>query len=67
MSSHKFNFLNELGPSGQNKEYLYKLAEALRNMGVHDPHVEELDRMVKKLEESSKVRLLEETDSSVKT
>lgn len=31
------------GPSGSNSEYLLKLAEALRALGDHDPHVFELE------------------------
>lgn len=31
------------GPSGPNSEYLLKLAEALRYLGDHDPHVFELE------------------------
>lgn len=31
------------GPSGPNSEYLLKLAEALRTLGDHDPHVFELE------------------------
>lgn len=31
------------GPSGPNSEYLLKLAEALRALGDHDPHVFELE------------------------
>ncbi len=31
------------GPSGPNSEYLLKLAEALRMLGDHDPHVFELE------------------------
>ncbi|MGM0577279.1 MAG: gamma-glutamylcyclotransferase [Myxococcota bacterium] len=34
------------GRSGTNSEYLLKLAEALRRMGVRDPHVEELEALV---------------------
>lgn len=28
------------GPSGHNREYICRLHDALRDMGVHDPHVE---------------------------
>lgn len=36
------------GPSGPNDEYLFKLAEALRDMGVHDPHVFDLEAAVRR-------------------
>lgn len=32
------------GPSGSNREYLLRLAESLRQLGVHDPHVAALER-----------------------
>ncbi len=35
------------GPSGTNLEYLLQLAEALRNLGADDPHVFELEAMVR--------------------
>jgi len=39
------------GPSGDNKEYLFNLADALRDViKQHDPHVEELETAVRKLE-----------------
>ncbi len=44
---------SSVGPSGPNYEYLYRLAAALREMGVVDPHVNELERRVKALRESS--------------
>jgi cation transport regulator ChaC len=31
------------GPSGSNFEYVLSLAEALRDLGVHDPHVFEIE------------------------
>lgn len=34
------------GPSGSNKEYLLKLAQALREHGLHDDHVFELEKLV---------------------
>jgi cation transport protein ChaC len=34
------------GPSGSNREYLLNLAAALRDLGAHDPHVFELERLV---------------------
>ena len=38
------------GPSGPNREYLYELAAALRNLDADDPHVFELEAHVKFLE-----------------
>ena len=35
-----------VGPSGTNREYLLELAEALRSIGVHDPHVAALEALV---------------------
>lgn len=35
------------GPSGPNDEYLLRLAEALREMGEHDPHVFELEGLLR--------------------
>ena len=35
------------GPSGLNKDYLYNLAAALRQIHVHDVHVFELEKAVK--------------------
>ncbi|KAL6652655.1 hypothetical protein ACP70R_011580 [Stipagrostis hirtigluma subsp. patula] len=35
------------GPSGPNKEYLFKLEEALNKLGVVDPHVQELANAVR--------------------
>ena len=37
------------GPSGPNREYLFRLAESLRGMGVTDEHVTELERYVRQL------------------
>lgn len=34
------------GPSGSNLEYVLRLAEALAEMGAHDPHVAELARLM---------------------
>ena len=34
------------GPSGSNRDYLLHLAEALRDMGEHDPHVHELEALL---------------------
>lgn len=38
---------NSHGPSGPNREYLLRLAEALREMGADDPHVFELEQLVR--------------------
>ncbi|XP_012703318.1 gamma-glutamylcyclotransferase 2-3, partial [Setaria italica] len=35
------------GPSGPNKEYLFKLEDALNKLGVVDPHVQELANAVR--------------------
>ena len=35
------------GPSGYNREYLFRLAESLRELDVNDPHVFELEHMLK--------------------
>ncbi len=42
--------LKSHGPSGTNREYLYELAAALRNLDADDPHVFELDAYVRALE-----------------
>lgn len=42
------------GPSGPNIEYLMRLGQALREMGVDDPHVRELERLVRS--EMEKIR-----------
>lgn len=38
-----------VGPSGPNHEYLYKLAEGLRDIGAEDEHVFELEALVRHL------------------
>ena len=42
--------LVSIGPSGPNKEYLYNLAHALKDMDILDEHVFELEKAVKHLE-----------------
>lgn len=44
--------INCSGPSGTNKDYVYKLAETLRNLmpGVKDDHLFALEEALKKLE-----------------
>lgn len=37
------------GPSGANADYLFDLADALRKIGAHDPHVFELESAVTNL------------------
>lgn len=39
------------GKSGANKDYLFRLASSLEEMGVRDPHVLELNAMVRKLDQ----------------
>lgn len=43
------------GPSGPNKDYVYKLAETMRNLmpGVKDDHLFALEEALKKLEMSA--------------
>ncbi|KAK7195650.1 ChaC-like protein [Novymonas esmeraldas] len=43
------------GPSGPNREYLYKLADALREMGATDQHVFDLDALARHLETAATV------------
>ena len=42
------------GPSGSNRDYLLRLAERLRDMGVTDVHVSELAQHVRQLEAQDK-------------
>lgn len=42
------------GPSGHNTEYLFNLARSLRELGVEDPHVFELERILKRQGDLSK-------------
>ncbi len=39
------------GPSGRNKDYLLKLAQSLRDLDAEDPHVFELEALVRSLEQ----------------
>ncbi|MEM7195221.1 MAG: gamma-glutamylcyclotransferase [Pseudomonadota bacterium] len=48
---------NAVGPSGTNRDYLFKLAEALRNMNTVDKHVFELEALVKNFLNSSNASL----------
>jgi len=41
------HILASSGPSGANRDYLLKLAEALRGLGEDDPHVFELEQLVR--------------------
>lgn len=36
------------GPSGHNRDYLLQLARSLRRLGLHDPHVFALERLVRR-------------------
>lgn len=44
--------INCSGPSGSNKDYVYKLAESMRNLlpGVRDDHLFALEDALKKFE-----------------
>ncbi|MBI77500.1 MAG: gamma-glutamylcyclotransferase [Rhodospirillaceae bacterium] len=44
--------INARGASGPNAQYVYRLADALRNIGAEDPHVFEIERMVKDIEKA---------------
>lgn len=39
------------GPSGANSEYLFELAQALRELGAHEPHVFDLEAQVRALQQ----------------
>lgn len=41
-----------VGPSGTNREYLFKIAEGLRSIAVHDPHIFDLEARVRLLPEA---------------
>lgn len=41
------------GPSGLNKDYVYQLAQALRNMGKTDEHVFEIDTLLREFNSQS--------------
>uniref|UniRef100_A0A060T9C5 glutathione-specific gamma-glutamylcyclotransferase n=1 Tax=Blastobotrys adeninivorans TaxID=409370 RepID=A0A060T9C5_BLAAD len=47
------HIINSRGPSGENKEYLYKLGEALRELApqAHDHHIEELVAIAKRYDQ----------------
>ena len=42
------------GPSGSNRDYLLRLAESLRGLGITDAHVSELERHIRQLDAHSK-------------
>ena len=42
------------GPSGSNRDYLLRLAESLRGLGITDAHVTELERHVRQIDAHSK-------------
>ncbi len=41
------------GPSGSNSEYLYNLAQALRDLDIDDEHVFEIERELKRLDQTA--------------
>lgn len=41
------------GPTGPNKEYLFKLEDALNKIGVVDPHVQDLANAVRKYSDTT--------------
>ena len=50
MQSIASQIISSSGPSGENKDYLFELATALRNYNFIDEHIFELESLVKNLE-----------------
>ncbi|XP_041982787.1 putative glutathione-specific gamma-glutamylcyclotransferase 2 [Aricia agestis] len=46
--------LTSVGPSGPNKEYVYNLAAAIRQMGVDDDHLFSLEEELKRIDSDSR-------------
>ena len=54
VSEMALQIFHSKGPSGSNRDYLLRLAESLRGIGVTDAHVTELEHYVRQLEAQRK-------------